>query len=205
MAYLRKKPTPEAVVDTATPVEPSIKPAPTDGSEVAAEYLREQMGAMQRETEQEPPALSADERRHQWIQATPIAQRHADKLNDLHRAALESGLADTSPQYFDYMTDRLAALAAQPPIGQHIVDDMERRIASRPEPEPRPNVAAAQHLSAPVSRGPVGYSGRPSGPVTLSPAHREAAKIAGVSEAEYGKQLQIMNDLKAAGEYGDGR
>ena len=58
-------------------------------------------------------------------------------------------------------------------------------------------------MSAPVSRDAPNLStGRPqSRTITLSPAQRDAARISGISETEYAKNLIRLNELKAQGHY----
>ena len=55
--------------------------------------------------------------------------------------------------------------------------------------------------SAPVSRQAPTGGDRPSGQVRLTPAQREAAAIAGVSDIEYAKQLEKLDALQEMGEY----
>ena len=43
------------------------------------------------------------------------------------------------------------------------------------------------------------------GPVQLTAEQREAARFSGISEQEYARQLQRMNQMKAAGQIDDRR
>jgi hypothetical protein len=58
-------------------------------------------------------------------------------------------------------------------------------------------------VSAPVSREAPSTpnNDRSSSQVKLTPAQREYAKIAGVSEKVYAEQLQKINKMKANGSY----
>ena len=59
-------------------------------------------------------------------------------------------------------------------------------------------------VSAPVSREvPNGGTPRSRTRVELSPAEKEHARAAGITEAEYAKQKLRLLDLKAEGHYGD--
>ena len=120
----------------------------------------------------------------------PVAQKNLAALNDFHQAALNSGLADTSPEYFSFMEQQLAALHSQQPAanGQHLIQEMQQRAApAQPAPQPRQRTNI---VSAPVSREvPTASGSRDGGKINLSVQQKEAAKIAGVSEVEYAKQL----------------
>src|SRR5262245_23917161 len=65
--------------------------------------------------EAEQQAAVAKERRDAWLERTPGAKQNIRALGILHRAALDAGFVDTSPEYFDFMTAQLAALQAPPP------------------------------------------------------------------------------------------
>jgi phage I-like protein len=122
---------------------------------------------------------------------------------------MQSGLADTSPEYFSYLDARLADLAAQQPAAtaSHLVQEMQQRAAQdRPQEQARPTRLSPAHVSAPVSREVPSASGlRSPGRVTLTAQQREAAKMSGVSEAEYARQLLRLRELQASGEYSDRR
>ena len=69
------------------------------------------------------------------------------------------------------------------------------------EPEERSSI-----VSAPVSRDiPSSNGTRQSGVVKLTPAQREAAKVAGITETEYAKQYARLLEEKANGNYRDQR
>ena len=87
---------------------------------------------------------------------------------------------------------------------------MHHRAAQdrQPEPpQPKPVSLSAAHVSAPVSRDiPSGGNGqRRPGSVTLTADQLDAAKIAGVTPADYAKQLLRLREMQAAGEYSERR
>jgi hypothetical protein len=86
--------------------------------------------------------------------------------------------------------------------------DMEVRLGWRErESKDEPVVQQPQQrtsiVSAPVSREAPSTpnNDRSSSQVKLTPAQREYAKIAGVSEKVYAEQLQKINKMKANGSY----
>jgi phage I-like protein len=61
-------------------------------------------------------------------------------------------------------------------------------------------------VSAPVSRESYGSGGGGSpGRVKLTQQQAEMARLAGISEAEYAKQLRKLNEMKASGDYSERR
>ena len=61
-------------------------------------------------------------------------------------------------------------------------------------------------VSAPVSReAPSANGSRQSANIRLTASQREAAKMAGISETEYAKQLQKLQKEKSDGNYGERR
>lgn len=221
MASLRKKPPPDVVStpDAAPPVETNAdappEPAPmTLQQDDASTALKRQLDALrQTETLQQQAAAmqAAQERRHQWLASNEAAQKNYAALNALHGEALQSGLTDTSPEYFDFLNNRLAALQSQHPsnAGKHLINEMQQLAAQNSPPEPPAKPAeslSAAHVSAPVSREVPSASGhRSPGKVTLTAAHLEAAKIAGVSPTEYARQLVRLQEMQASGEYSERR
>jgi len=101
------------------------------------------------------------------------------RLIRMHGEAVdEQGLTADSEDYYRFLDQRMSE--SQPP---------EQRTRNVPARQQQP-------YSAPVSRGSVNGA-RSANSVTLSPAEREAARISGVSEVEYAKQ---MLELEAAGQ-----
>src|SRR5512143_1178199 len=111
----------EAEIDASPPtsIEPSPEPIAPPPQDEAALALQAQLDAIRAgETMQQQAqiaALAAQERRQAWVESNPLANKHYVALNDLHHAAIQSGLADTSPEYFDFLNNRLADLEARRP------------------------------------------------------------------------------------------
>jgi hypothetical protein len=222
MASLRKKrdvvSTPEAAPAVEAEIEasppPSVEPSPEQiapPQDEAALALQAQLDAIrQGETMQEQAqiaALAAQERRQAWVESNPLANKHYAALNDLHHEAMRSGLADTSPDYFDFLNNRLADLDARRPeaAAAHLAKEMQARARPQPQEQAKPTRLSAAHMSAPVSRQiPSGGIAR-GGRITLTLEQREAARLSGITEAEYAKQLLRLCQLQAAGEYSDRR
>lgn len=217
MASLRKKPTETvAEVEPAPPVaeainsdepmSPSPAPSPADN---ASQVLKRQLEALQETRtlqEQVQVAIAAaQERREAWLKSNQLAQQNYAALNALHNEAVQSGLVDTSPEYFDYLNNRLASLQTQHPAAPtHLVEEM-RTMQHKPEPpQPKP-VSVSNFVSAPVSRDIPSGDYRRNGQITLTPQDREFARIAGVTDAEYAKQKARMLEMKATGEFNDRR
>ncbi len=199
----------------ATPLPSPTIPLPepsgekSDGVRAIQDQIEILRRARAQERQQEAAEPTAEDRRRQWLESSSLARQHVAVLNDLHREALDAGHADTSPAYFDFMNDRLATLSAQNPApGAHLVEDMQHHIGTedKQEPEEAANVRSS-FVSAPVSREPASYSGRPrSGGLTrLTAAEREHARVAGISEAEYARQKLRYEQMRESGEYGDRR
>lgn len=196
------------------PPPPSPVPEPVTPLSDAATALTSQLEALrQAETYQQQKqqaVLSADQRRRDWLAANPMAQQNLAALDNFHHAALNSGLADTSPEYFSFLETQLGDLQAQQPAtaATHLINEMQQRIAAQtppPPPPPRPQ-ARPSFVSAPVSREiPTANGRRQSGKTDLSPQEREAARISGVSEVEYAKQKLRFLEMQANGEYSDRR
>lgn len=121
-----------------------------------------------------------------WLKEHPeylTDTRKNIKLQNAHLEAEDSGIAVGSTQYFTFIEGRLGR---KPEARED--DDMD----DRPE---RPTVAA------PPSRSATSPStGRASSTrITLTPEQREAAKMSGIDEITYAKNLQRMLDAKAQG------
>lgn len=225
MASLRKKlsPVPDVVVaaggDPTVAIAVNTNPAPAAAPALpkddATGALKAQIDALrQSETIQrqaQAAMLAASQRRQSWLENNPLAQQHYAALGHLHHAALNSGLADTSPQYFSFLDEQLAALHAQHPsnAGKQLIDEMQQRAAQHQEQQetkPAPVRLNSAHVSAPVSREvPSANGSRTGGKITLSREQLEAAQMAGVTPAEYARQLLRLNEMKANGDYQERR
>lgn len=128
-----------------------------------------------------------------WLRAHPeymTDQRKNTKIQSLHYDVIDEGHAAFSPAYFDSLEIKLGLKGA--PKKKEKEEEIE-------EPAKRTSI-----LSAPVSREAPSTPNQPrGGTIRLTPDQREAAKIAGVSEAEYAKNLKKLNEMKANGSYGD--
>jgi hypothetical protein len=213
--------------ETVAPAEPPAAPAPQpqakpEGDEGTA-LLRQHIASAKRAEEiqhQRQAIAAAEQRRAQWLQDTPGAIQHRAELGGLHRAALEAGFDDLSEGYFRYLEGGLAAIQEQrqeqpvevqpmpepePTLAEqpeHVVQETPRFFQPPPVRMPAPRSTAAM-VSAPVSRSiPSADRDRlPSNPasVRLTPAQREAAKIAGVSELDYARGLVAVEQEKREG------
>ena len=178
MASLRKKPA-DAVStsDAAPPIEMAIganaPPSPSPATEPvapeidgASQALKAQVAAL-RASE---AMIAAEQRRQAWVANNPLAQQHYAALSILHHEALQSGVVDGSPAYYDFLNDRLAALDAQQPAtaATHLAEEMQARATHDRPPEPAQRKPSAI-VSAPVSREAPSASGyRQPGRITLT-------------------------------------
>jgi hypothetical protein len=184
------------------PEAPAIK-QPTEPQSDASEALKVQISAL-REAEE---LQGKEARRRDWVVRTPAAQQHFNGLGVLHHAAINSGLVDCSPGYFDFLEQGLATLDAQEPA-KNLASEMHQRLQdeARKQPPPPPPRTDASFVSAPVSRNvPSGSGQRFPMKVTLSPEEKDAARMSGISEADYAKQKIKLMQMKANGAYGDRR
>lgn len=158
---------------------------------------REKLEQFHQQQQQRPPT-------HEYIRSLDLPNDCKDwldshqeyiedkwKANDLayiHNRAERDGLRPGMPGYLDYINDGLRQIGSLVPTTE----------------ERRENQQRASMMSAPVSREvPSGGGGqRPSTRITLTPAQKEAAKMSGLSEADYAKNLIKMNEMKANGTFG---
>jgi len=192
----------------ATPELPEPEPSspPDSATDDATGALKKQIDALnQARTMQEQAViaqLAANERRQAWLEATPGAKENREALGHIHRAAIDAGLVDTSPEYFQFLESQLAALHAPSPAAD-LAKELERR-AAQPAPEPAPAKARPMgaRVSAPVSRDiPTSTGRRAPGKITLTPTEVEHARVSGISVEEYAKQKMRLAAVRASGEY----
>lgn len=140
--------------------------------------------------EDKTPALVKD-----WVSRHPDYlqdQRKNDKIKALHWDAIDEGHAYGSPEYIDFIDIKCGF--KQAPAKEELDDE------EIPERQPQ----RTSIVSAPVSReAPSTLEKKRGGKINLTQEQREIAKLAGISEAEYGKQLMKINEMKANGSYGD--
>lgn len=118
--------------------------------------------------------------------------RKNSKIQALHWDVVDEGHAAFSPAYFESLEQHL---------GMRQKPQLEEDEDSR---ESRQTQQRTSIVSAPVSReGNAGNGTKNSSQIRLSPAQREAAKMAGISEKDYALQMQKLADMKANGTYGD--
>jgi hypothetical protein len=113
------------------------------------------------------------------------------KLNAIHYDLLDEGYEAYSDEYIEIIRERMEPKRKAP------VEEPEEEDV---QPQRRATV------SAPVSReAPVTSSGERPGRITLTALQKEAAKIAGITEVEYAKNLQRLKAEKANGNYTGGQ
>lgn len=110
------------------------------------------------------------------------------RIQNWHIEAIEDkGFKPFDDDYMDYINER--AGFKEPEV----------------EPEVQPQPKKAPIVSAPVSREPPSTPTSKRGTYTLNALQREAARMAGITDLEYAKQLQKLNEMKANGSYGEQR
>ncbi len=79
-----------------------------------------------------------------------LAQKFVAHLNALHGEAIQHGLADTSPEYFQHLDERLAAMQEQQDeaAGQEMVEEMEKLAAANGRAETRAAAGSTAITSA---------------------------------------------------------
>jgi hypothetical protein len=107
------------------------------------------------------------------------------RLQGAHAEAVDLNLQPGTQKYFDHLETRLG-------YKQPEADEESEEVDER-----------AQIVSAPPSRQATNpSSGRPSGTrITLTPEQREIARMSGISEIDYAKGLQKLNELNSNGGY----
>ena len=134
-----------------------------------------------------------------WLRSHPEYLRDPRKnakLQALHWDVLDEGHQPFSKEYFD---------SVEVHLGMREAPEVERDDDEEDVVEPAPK-RKGPVVSAPVTRDPPGNN-RPTRPseVRLTKAQAEAAKMAGVTEAEYARQMIRFGKLKDEGYYGEGR
>jgi hypothetical protein len=139
------------------------------------------------------PQNTMPDRARRWIASHQDYMTDPDKNADLqyiHRKLMRQGIEFDSDEYVEKLEIELGLRQAA----------AEEEVV--PQPKPKATVAKIP-VSAPVSReAPSTPDGDRGGVVRLSPAQREAARIAGVSEKDYAIQLAKIQKQKANGSYG---
>jgi hypothetical protein len=126
-----------------------------------------------------------------WLRLHPDALtdgRKNTRLQGAHVEAEDHGFRPGTQKYFNYLEERLG-----------YKDENEDNVSEDDRDEPRVTV------SAPPSRNATNPgNGRPSNTrITLTPEQREIAKLSGIDELTYARQLQKLQALKSDGHYGN--
>jgi hypothetical protein len=158
--------------------------------ELEARVKAEPRPEVRQEPKQQQPQLP--ESALSWLHAHPQYLSDPEKnaqIQWLHHVIVKEGKSAFSPEYFNRMEEHLGLREAP-------------KEPEKPQEQQRTNI-----VSAPVSREvPSGGTGtRRNGQVTLSPAEKEAAKDAGVTETEYAKQKLRLIEEKSKGNYSGGQ
>lgn len=123
-----------------------------------------------------------------WLRNHPDSLTDTRKnlrLQGAHVEAEDQGLRPGSAKYFTYLEERL---------GYKEPEERDEGAMDEPD-EPRTPVSAPPSRSA-TNPG----TGRPSSTrITLTPEQREIARLSGIDEITYARNLQKMNELKASG------
>lgn len=213
------------------PVVEAMEAPPVDEASAAfqkqIDALR-QAEQVQRQRQAAPPALpESPEARLEIWKRQGISDDDAEHLNDLIeypaitaeavRDANRQGLNPNSMEFHQAVrasfANRIVARMHAPPEVNPVEEALEqarRDVTEGPDlSEPREvrTSGRSSFVSAPVSRetmanGSYNSYGERPGRVTLSIAQKEAAKIAGVSEAEYAANVLRLRQEKADGRYG---
>lgn len=130
-----------------------------------------------------------------WLRAHPeylTDLRKNAKIQSLHWDVIDEGHAPFSDAYYASLEQHLG-LRSKPAVRQNAAEEDEV------DEEPTRTI-----VSAPVSRSAPSTGTRTSNPkeIRLTASQKEAAKMAGITEVEYAKQLIKMNQEKANGNYG---
>jgi hypothetical protein len=209
LASLRRKPQPDAAAtsadaaDSVAIVDQPSTPPPDSALKAQLEALRHSETIAQAQQHRAALAAEAEERRHRWLASNQAAQAHFSALPELHRLALDAGFTDTSPDYFRFMDSQLDALQAQRGHPAHVIEDMHALTAQHRPPEP-PEPNPARYVSAPVSRDGSHFGSSPRS-IRLTKEQIEFARMSGITEADYARELMRLNQLKADGHYGERR
>jgi hypothetical protein len=145
-------------------------------------------------------------RKHETLVTDEAVNARATAVHD---ELLAEGHRAYGPSYMREMETRMFGEPEADDTAKHDALLVSRRV-QRNAPQPDMPLSPRGY-SAPVSRETpstfedLQRGSRGGNSITLGPAEKEAAKIAGVSEAEYAYQLVRLRDLKRDGFYGGGQ
>lgn len=182
--------TPSATITVAAAPEPT--PAAEENPLLKQLPLVQAADARPGELTARPADPPLTVRKAEFLDHNPHLRQIAQYLGPLHHEVMKTGVADESDEYFRELKRRLNA------AGVHVND----AAARDPDDEPQPRRVSIP-VSAPVSREIAGASTGRAVPtqVHLTPLQREHAKIAGVDEITYARNLQELDRRKKLGMY----
>lgn len=139
----------------------------------------------------------------EWLRAHPEYlrdQRKNSKIQALHWDILDEGHEPFSKPYFESMEIHL---------GLREAPKQKTKAPERDDDDDDDDTQTNRGsvVSAPVSREAPGGNQSETNPnrVRLTAAQQEAARLAGITDAEYAKQFITLKKLKAEGHYGESR
>jgi len=128
----------------------------------------------------------------EWVRNNPDVvndERRAKRLERAHFDALDDGIQPDSPDYFNFLENRLNINKAP----------MRQEAAMSEASESTSGRRASAPPAAPVSRSGTGTGGRPN-VVTLSRAEQEAARDMGMTPKEYAQnKVALVKSGRMAG------
>jgi hypothetical protein len=194
---------PAVAVATDTDVEvtpPAETPPQSEPRNALSAQLESLQQAEQLQRAQQQAQAETEARRREWLTGNSLAQQHVAALNVLHRAAINGGLADMSPEYVGYMQSQLEMLNNQQPAnnGETPMSKPQRVQPQTPDFEPQQRSSI---VSAPVSREAPGGPRVETSPerTVLTAEERAIARASRISDVEYARNKQRMEAMKRAG------
>jgi hypothetical protein len=189
-------------------LESSPKPEAQPAADDASMAFQKQIAAL--EESERIHRARAEHARHaakvdQILKENPEMLSNPGLVAEAEQEAYQAGHLPYSDIFHEAVKNsfqsKLTAKNSPPPS-----PPMAYEVKSYDLPEPRNNTA---FVSAPVSRetqanGSYNSYGERPGRVTLSRAQKEAARLSGISEAEYAAQVLRLREEKEAGNYGGG-
>jgi hypothetical protein len=123
-----------------------------------------------------------------WLKAHPETITNTNKnlrLQGAHAEAVDLNMKPGTQKYFDHLEMRMGYGKPSQEEGEEDMEDESSQI-----------------VSAPPSRQATSPTGKSTTTkITLTPEQREVARLSGISEIDYARGLQRLNDMKANGGY----
>src|SRR3974390_111408 len=124
-----------------------------------------------------------------WLKSHPETVTNTNKnlrLQGAHAEAVDLNMQPGTQKYFDHLEMRMGYKKPPQEEGEEDMEDESSQIVSAPP---------SRQATSPAS-------GRPTTTkITLTPEQREVARLSGISEIDYARGLQKLNDIKANGGY----